>query len=62
MRPRMNPEQKKRNFTTKLSPEWFKFLDEMKKNGHSKASIINRALEMLKESTKEQAWTKNYKR
>ncbi|WP_373031636.1 hypothetical protein [Sulfurovum sp.] len=44
----LSPEKKKRNFTTKLSPEWFTFLDEMKERGHSKAWCINQGLELLK--------------
>ncbi|WP_373033885.1 hypothetical protein [Sulfurovum sp.] len=41
------PDQKKRNFTTKLAPEWFVFLDNMKAKGHSKAYCIEKGLELL---------------
>ena len=48
--PAMPPEQKKRNFTTKLSPEWLAFLDDMKSQGHSKAWVIEQGLILLKKS------------
>jgi hypothetical protein len=42
------PEELKQKFSTKLSPKWITFLDEMKERGHSKAWVIDKGLELVK--------------
>ncbi len=48
-RPKIAPEKKKRNFTTKLSPDLLVWLDKMQADGHSKAWVVDRALREFKE-------------
>ena len=46
-RPRLKPEERKKHFNTRLAPDLISKLDEMAKQGYTKAALIDKALRMF---------------